>query len=372
MSGPARGSARCLGTALGVLLVTGLLASGCATPGRAAADGALPDSVYERALGGWEDQMQARGKRLGEKFLDQPFERLNADPRAWYYDAQRVFLQIGDYLGEPDGRWARYAERAGAAYLDYVQPDYRMPGYERFPHGLFMAYQRSGDPALLDALVALRDRGPFADVTSNAWADGWYQQQYSREIAYMLQTHVLAERAGAQRRPAALAGYVDRALEHVRIWTTGDYRSSEPRWQFCQAFMAGLTASALIEYYELTRASGAPDERVPPRLRRLGDWLIEHMWVPGRRHGAFRYVRPGTPGVGGETPAPDLNMLIVPLYGWLYRETGVLRYRNVGDKAFAGGVSFAHLGPDKHFNQNYRSSFDYVQWRARGTERWQH
>ena len=342
---------------------------------------AVPERVYHRALADWEHTMRERGRQLGQKFVSTPVERLNADPPAWYYDSERVFLRIADRLGDPDGEWHRFAQAAERAYKAYIRPRYAMPGYQRFPHGLALDHARSGDADSKAALLALRDHGPFADVLTNAWSEGWHDQRYSREIAYMIQTHVQAERVGADRQPAALAAYVERALAHVEAWTHERYRSEDPRWGFCQGFMAGLTASALIEYVELERATGGDAPEAILALHRLGDWLIETMWVPGHaiegtydyvpsHYGAFRYVRPAVEGVGGTTPAPDLNLLIAPLYGWLYLETGESRYRDIGDMAFAGGVALAYIAPDKNFNQNYRSSFDYVDWRARGIERW--
>ena len=348
-------------------------------------DGTVSDAaaVYAIALDDWETVMVDRGTSLGQHFLGTSLDEINALPRSGYYDSQRAFLQIADYLGDPHGTWNDYAQAAEHAYEAYIQPGYGMPGYERFPHGLLMDYVRNGDTNSRTTLQNLRDQGPFADVLASAYSDGWYQQRYSREVAYMIETHVMAERAGMIRQSDALAAYVDRALKHIEIWTTGDYLNGDPDWQFCQSFMTGLTASALIAYYELTVDKGDPDSRIPPALRTLGDWLIANMWLPEHPivgtyayepevYGSFKYVSPAVSGVGGENAAPDVNLLIAPLFGWLYRETGELGYRKVGDKAFAGGVAFAYLVPNKAFNQNYRTSFDYVEWRAEGKARWGH
>ena len=339
------------------------------------------DDLFGEALADWEATLRQRGRQLGNKFESGALSTLNALPRAWYYDSQRVFLQAATYFGDADGAWMDYAQAAERAYEAYIQPGYGMPGYERFPHGLAMDYMRTGDTNSRTTLRKLRDEGPFANVRSSPYADSWYQQSASREIAYMIDTHAMAERAGLPRRKKALAAYVDRALRHVDIWTTGNYITDDPDWQFCQSFMAGLTASALIGYYRLTVETGDADRRVPAAIRALGNWLIANTWVedhepPGtagnapRTYGAFRYVVPATPGVGDSEPAPDINLLVAPLFGWLYRETGDVTYRTVGDKAFIGGVAFAYLVPDKAFNQNYRASFQYLQWRADGDRRW--
>ena len=63
-------------------------------------------------------------------------------------------------------------------------------------------------------------------------------------------------------------------------------------------------------------------------------------------------------------PAPDLNLLIAPMYAWLYRQTGETKYRDQGDALFAGGVKKAYLDGGKQFDQNYWWSFDYVRWRS--------
>jgi hypothetical protein len=63
-------------------------------------------------------------------------------------------------------------------------------------------------------------------------------------------------------------------------------------------------------------------------------------------------------------PAPDLNLLIAPLYAWLWKQTGNPSYRDRGDQLWQGGVEGAYLDGGKQFNQNYWWSFDYVAWRS--------
>lgn len=61
-------------------------------------------------------------------------------------------------------------------------------------------------------------------------------------------------------------------------------------------------------------------------------------------------------------PAPDLNLLISPMFEWLYKQTGQSRFRVRADTIFEGGVKGAWLVGGKQFNQNYMWSFDQVKW----------
>jgi hypothetical protein len=60
----------------------------------------------------------------------------------------------------------------------------------------------------------------------------------------------------------------------------------------------------------------------------------------------------------------DLNLLIAPMYAWLYKQTGNALYRERGDSIFKFGARQAWLGSGKQFNQNYRSTFNYVLGRS--------
>jgi len=336
-------------------------------------DGVQRESVIEASsqppeFDTWERHMTEYGRKWGQELQNETDYLSRFKLR--YYDAQRIHEQIANYLGESQP-WRSYGEAAESVYKRYLEnADFRAAGYQRFPHGLFIDATRNGDEESFEYLARLRDRPPFSYPSRS---DGeWRKQKYSREVAYSLETQVLADRAGHERQTGRIGALADLALGHIDIWVSRDYVDTSPDWQFCQAFMGGLTASALIAHYERSVEVGDPDARVLPALKRLGDFLWDTMWVAnvnGSGYGAFEYVQPATSGVGGNAPAPDLNMLIAPMYGWLFYHTGDERWLNRGDDIFAGGVALANLQSGKRFNQSYRASFQYVDWRTRGLER---
>ncbi|MEX0729906.1 MAG: hypothetical protein WED00_00215 [Aquisalimonadaceae bacterium] len=332
-----------------------------------------PDMV--RSIKEWEATMASEGRRLGEKLLSLPDASIKnpdgATLKEVYYDGQLVFYQIAEYLGANGAerqRWHAYAERARDIYvLGYLKPNqFAAAGYMRFAHGLYEEWRLTGNEAARQWLIRLRDDPPYSSPSQDS---NWHLHKYSREIAYAIQANVLAEKAGEPRQAERVNALIEMALGHVRIWTTGDYLDGDPEWHFVQAFMAGLTASALIDYHDHT-----PDKRIPPAMKTLADWLWDTMWVPsveGSGYGAFKYVNRMVENVGGPEPAPDLNLLIAPLYAWLYREFGDPVYRDRADRIFVGGVALTRPDNGKRFNQNYRSSFSYLRWRQQGLQRWQ-
>jgi hypothetical protein len=246
-----------------------------------------------------------------------------------------------------DPRWARCAEQAARSYVDsYLAPnEYKAAGWMIFPHGLLMHFRRTNDPHFKDALILLSQKGSFA----SAPLDWTASTESSREVAYNLEAKLLAEDVGQVDRARAQQ-LADQALGHYDQWFV---QRNAP---YLRPFMAALTAEALILWYEKTA-----DPRVLPALKRGADSMWTTLWVADRE--AFRYTDRPMPH-GGTEPAPDLNLLIAPLYGWLYKMTGDPVYCERGDAVFRGGVAGAGFNNPKHFNQNYRWSFDYLKWRG--------
>ena len=113
-----------------------------------------------------------------------------------------------------------------------------------------------------------------------------------------------------------------------------------------------LAAEALIQYWDVSH-----DPRIPPMLQMAADQLWAQSWNTSCN--CFLYWNSAT----STGPTADLNLLIAPLYGWVYQQTGAQIYRDEGDKIFNSGVAGAWLDGGKQFSQNYRWSQKYVEWR---------
>jgi hypothetical protein len=278
-----------------------------------------------------------------------------------YYDAERVFYQIADYTG--DSAWTTCAQRAEASYRDqYVIPnDGNVPGYWNFTTGLRMDAERTGDARSKNAAILLSQRVYARDRVPLAWT---VTADRSREVAYAILSYIDAQALGEPLRQRRI-DLVNQAYGHMDEWFV-DFSWPGPwPWQLSSLtttrlapFMVGITAHALIRDWEETR-----DPRLIPALRRAADWMWTNAWIPSVQAMWYEFPSQGLQCCQASGAAPDLNLLIAPLYAFLYRQTGDIRYRDQGDQLFAGGVTGAYLNPGKQFNQNYWWSFDYVTWR---------
>ncbi|HEV8586437.1 MAG TPA: Ig-like domain-containing protein [Methylomirabilota bacterium] len=302
----------------------------------------------------WRAQMLSFGRAACDA-LAQPPSLDEALVRV-YYDAERVFYQIAGDTG--DASWEACARRAEAIFRDqYVLPQNgNVPGYWNFTHGLTLDWLQTGDAASKNAVIALSQNASYAgDTVPLEWTQPAY---YSREVAYAIMSYLNAEKVGAPAR-ARLPLLVDQALGHLDQWFVSgtalcpsecDPPEAVGRF-YVQPFMAGLTAEALIMYFDKTG-----DARILPAIKTALDWLWANAWIGAEQ--AFWYDNVS------RSAAPDLNLLIAPAFAWVYAQTGDVTYRERGDLVFAGGVLRAFLGAGKQFNQNYAWSFDYVRWRG--------
>jgi len=355
----------------------------------------------------WEANMLSAGKSWGQFLTD-----LNPAPGTYneintnYYDGQRVYFQIADYTGQEEP-WNTYAQEAERIYMNYlVTHDFGMPGYRRFAEGIYMDYVRTGDNIAYENIVKIRDNPAFSNAgTRRISTPAWYRERSSREIAYALEAHIFAERVDHPRDEADVARYVTMALNHINEWITGEF--SDPDRHRRAPFMFGLTAEALIMFYEWELDNGrdptalynhasvptefVPTMTIPEAIKAMADYLYDEavvesgdnmgkpMWVAdlggtrgnwndsgGTGYAAFRYE-----DINKGEPAPDLNLLIAPAYAWLFLHYGEMKYITIADQLFVSGVNLPNLNRNtKIFNQNYRWSFDYIKWRNEGFAKW--
>lgn len=280
-----------------------------------------------------------------------------------YYDAERVYYQIAAYTGNT-AVWQACAGLAEQVYRDgYVLPNNgSVPGYWNFPAGMRLDYERTGDLASKDGVVLLSQNAAYAHDRPLEWTAS---ADLSREVAYAINSYIDAEAMGEPRR-ARRQQLVDQAYGHLDQWFVrfawpGPWQQSPQETARLSPFMVGLTAHALIKDWEETQ-----DPRLIPALKRAADWMWANAWIPASEAMWYEFPDANQPCCQASGPAADLNLLIAPMYAFLYQQTGETTYRDQGDALFAGGVKSAYLGGGKQFNQNYWWSFDYVTWRQAG------
>jgi len=305
-------------------------------------------------LSRWEHRMMQYGRKHCEWHADRnhSFDERLAHT---YYDEIRVMHQIADYTH--DASWRDCAVAARNVYRDnYVLPNKGgIPGYWNFTDGLRLDYLRTTDAVSRASVLSLADRAAYA--SDSAPPEQTKNIDRSREVAYALLSYINAEALGAPRR-SRRAILVSQAYDHLDQWFLRfAWRGSTSQFS---PFMVGLTAHSLIRDWEETR-----DPRLIPALRRAADWLWQNAWV-ARDESMLYQINPANISEGGRSTngAPDLNLLIAPMYAFLAKYTGASAYREQADLLFKGGVRGAFLESPKQFNQNYWWSFDYVKWRS--------
>ncbi len=302
-------------------------------------------------------EWQANMKKFGRKWCLDPNQQTLWEGNVWYYDGIRIFYQLADYTGDSFYRDVCVPNFL-PLYRNFVlNAEPGVQGWRVFPHGLYENFLRTGSSASQQAVFKLADNSVWSGT------GGGVDATLSRETAYLIHAYLYKQ---------ALGGGFHHNLERTVAMALGhlDQVAVSKTATVIKPFMLGLTFEALIHYYE---QSGDP--RIPALIKKSADWLWYEsgLWDAGSQ--SFLYINKQIPNDDPATPAPDLNLLIAPVYGWLYHMTGQSDYQDIGDRIFAGGIP---VDPDgdgyytggsclactgKIFSQNYRWSIDYVNWR---------
>jgi len=207
-----------------------------------------------------------------------------------------------------------------------------------------------------------------------------------RELSFTTEALIAAKGAGNITNAGQIPIGIDYLLADIDQIVNASV-SHEP-------FLDGVIADTLIHYYIDT---GSTDARIPPAIQALADHLWNHYWILGACSGYGPYTVTGcfaySAGMsqmgidestnGSANNDAGLNLMIAPMYGWLFKMTGnatipgsdgsqcrgkrgrPCTYQQAGDTIFQKGISQSDYFQPKNWAQNYRWSFDYVTWRSR-------
>ena len=254
---------------------------------------------------------------------------------ATYYDAALGFEYISRRLGDPS---LTNTALAAAQYYsnNYVVPAGGVvPGNWIFTDGL----RKFGFGSTVNLLA---QSGSYC--MTNVAHEPLYDTVLSREVAYCLKAMLNAQAMGYAVNQDRLFQHISAAQSHLEQWASG------VGIPYLRPFMVGLTANSVIRYHDTIAPLG-----IRERLQAVATKMKNEMWVESAR--AFKYTDRVTPE-GGEEPAPDLNLLIAPMYAWLGD-------REFAGKVFNGGIEQAwlgNLGAMKQFNQNVQFVEEFQTW----------
>jgi len=290
-----------------------------------------------------------------------------------YYDRASAFYNIGELLG--DKEWLKLGDEAALFYRDKYLLHEKLPqsqhglvpGYWMFTEGLRRHYERSKDLKSKEALFLLAERGRYASSDEKAHSDAESAER-SREVAYGLLAHLNAEKLGRAPEERWRTSLLAFARGHIAQWRgKTSWRGIESRAKYVVPFMAALTARAIIEAVEANKIPASELGIVIEELSALSDLLWDSLWLPKEK--AFRYADREV--ISGETldksslhkgAAPDLNLLIFPLYAWLSDRTADPRHYDRARDILKGGLVGAYWTGPKQFNQQLFWSTYGIRW----------
>lgn len=308
----------------------------------------------------------ATSKELNEPGGSGPYNQALA---LTYYDRGHAFYTVADLLGEKD--WLSLGDEAVKFYRDryILHPELPesqrgvVPGYWIFSDGLRIHYERTKDNRSKDALILLTQRGRYAskDPIAHARAES---VERGREVAYGLIAHLNAERIGKPIEPWRNE-LIKLSLGHIDQWLgTKPWDGIDSEKPYLVSFMTAITARAVVEAIEAKAIPAAEQGVAIEKLIALADRLWEKNWLAKER--AFRYSDREAlaserfpKGALFTTAAPDLNLLIFPLYAWLAERTTDPRHQERAVTILEGGLNGAYWVGGKQFNQQ-------LFWVARG------
>jgi len=128
-------------------------------------------------------------------------------------------------------------------------------------------------------------------------------------------------------------------------------------------YMNGMLYDVLTRIHD-QRPSALYNTAIETKAKAYGNWVWSTQWRGTANPGdnAFNYVSVVCDGTGSPTSAPDLNGLMLPLFGWLGKTTGDPTWFTRGDQIL-NGMQQASLYLYRQFSESYSSSHRYLGYR---------
>jgi uncharacterized protein YjdB len=268
--------------------------------------------------------------------------------------------------------WARtgdttYLSRAHQTAVNY-RDNYLIPAnYATSPHwsqmeSLYLDWIVTGDTKSRDAVLNV----------GNIW------------IAFLLHdkgtpSYLMAQSEGRQRARIMISEWMvekitgtrNQWLDSAIVQTVGvlNTQGFAPDASTCGGslnYMGGMTMDALTRLHD-QRANGwntAYNSAIETKALAFGNYLWSSQWrgasIPGDN--SFNYMSVLCDGTGSPTSAPDLNGLVIPLFGWLGKSTGDATWFTKGDQIL-NGMQTAYIDQYRQFSESYTSSHRYLGYR---------
>ena len=322
-------------------------------------------------LAEWEANMKDNSKIIAAQPEEADCGKIS-EGYIWYYDGISVFHQIAQYT--KDESWLKAAEKCRKFYRDGYAINCKknsVDGWRNFTRGLYYDWTVLKDETSKKTAIEIAKKNKFSQLVHSAQVRKWDKNvDVSREVAYCITSWHVARDLGAPEF-SGRDPYLDTAYSHLDIWKA--YLTSYPKGVYpgeptekYQPFMFALTAEALIRVYERTDTSKADKEKIFEKIHAVAKLTYDKLYS-GENHGFS--ANTGNPG----RYWGNLNLLIAPLYGWLWSVTGEKYFLDSGDLIWKDWLDFgwqeiAGWG-GKQFSQNYHWSFDYVRWRSQAPKK---
>ncbi len=271
-----------------------------------------------------------------------------------YYDAQECVYNMRDYEGASTTFSTAMAQSVRAPYRDYwVIGQGAGAAYRIFGKGLAEDYVRDGTQATSKtAVTTLASVGGDPYTVSTTGRDLQLTDiYYSRECAYALMVMLESVRVGNSIDTTQRDKLKNFCLGHITNWGSGHLDGLTKF--YLRPFMVALTTKALIQYHEQVAPLTAPQIA---SIVACWEYIWNTLWNTGNALGSnsFSYTNVDTStfpstgssaevtglyNTGGTENSINLNLLIFPVFGWCWKQTGDTKWQTRCSNIFSGGVS---------------------------------